>query len=571
MRFTHVALVVMVFVSLAACSRDPLPPKGHVLVYFDTDAPLPRAAGERAAADDPVPLFDRLVVEVFEPNAVEPCDGCRRELALDRRMLAESRASIQVPAAPGTAGYRVRARLFLAAHLVTGSEPPAAGCVDVVSLLAPAPDEGGIEQTIFLATEAVGTPTGTLAEPLPASAGRPNPSKVGSWAGAARVACPLPAAPGEACVRGGAFWMGRPGERSELVENAADRPRLVVLSPYFLDENESTVRDVRAFEQNEPGIVRWNGTTDGDSTFDFCTYLPTEGPRDSLPVSCVYWPTARHYCLSKGKELPTEAQFEHAAGALASRRFVWGEDPPECGDAVWGRGGNGYLAPLLAPCRSKVSGPACVGASCLAARARDALPLEDGGMLHDLAGNLSEWTLDRFNRQDESCWSAQGVQRDPLCTSRGVDGGFPMSLRGGSWLSTGSALAASSRQGEHLDIAQPFIGFRCARTAPPVTCGLVTPGLYTGPTHGDDDGTLFTVGIGCSGVISVLGQHEAGGVFLLVGTIDEHGRARLEGSDIDTAKVVQTFVGEVVDATHLRGTWTSADGKKGTWSVAPKR
>ncbi|MBL0193911.1 MAG: SUMF1/EgtB/PvdO family nonheme iron enzyme [Myxococcales bacterium] len=549
----------------AACAREPLPPTGHVLLFFDTDAPVPAPAGE--AAPEVQPLFDRLQVEIFEPGATSPCDGCRREFALDRRLFSDHRASIQVPATPGVDGYRVRARLYLAAHLVGGRAASPSSTVEVVGALPAAPAEGGGEATVQLATDDVGAPRGTLVSPAPLTAGRPEVSRVGTWLGAARRDCSSPAPTGEVCVPGGAFWMGRPGERAPILEHTADLARLVVVSPHFLDADEATVGDVRGFEKSEIGFIPWSQKTTGASRSDYCSFTATPGSREALPANCTLWTAARHFCLSRGKDLPTEAQFEHVASALVSRRFPWGDDPPACDDAVWGRGGDGYLAPIVAPCRARgqASGPECAGAACAASRRRDSLPLE-GGVLRDLAGNVSEWALDRFSRQDEACWSTPGPRRDPLCTLAG-QGSPRLAVRGGSWLASGKTLAASSRAAEGLDAYEPFIGFRCAR-GNAERCGKLKPGLYAGSTRGGDAGTLLTVGVGCSGVVSALGAHRNQGTFQLVGVIDGDA-VRLDGADL-SPKVTQTFVGRVVDAEHMEGTWTSGDGTSGTWSVGPR-
>ena len=146
-----------------------------------------------------------------------------------------------------------------------------------------------------------------------------------------------------------------------------------------------------------------------------------------------------------------------------------------------------------------------------------------------------------------------------------------MAVRGGSWLSDGRALSASARNAQDLDIPQPITGFRCARRASDTPCKALEPGLYSGTTRGGDNGTLRTVGVGCSGVVSVLGSHGSGGRFHLVGVLDEGGHVTMEGTDIAAPKTVQRFEGEVVDGQRLRGTWSSGDGKTGTWSVARKR
>ena len=43
----------------------------------------------------------------------------------------------------------------------------------------------------------------------------------------------------------------------------------------------------------------------------------------------ITWYEANRYCSSKGKSLPTEAQFEHALrGGLTDQTFPWGETTP---------------------------------------------------------------------------------------------------------------------------------------------------------------------------------------------------------------------------------------------------
>lgn len=552
---------------LAACAPEPLPPRGHVLLFFDTDAPVVAAVGEASADGAPPALFDRLLVEIFEPGKVEPCLGCRREIALDRRMLSEGRASIQVPTPASVPGYRVRARLFLGAHLAGASEPPPSGTIEVVAALPASPGEGGAERTIFFATEDVGLPRGTLAAPVPPSEGRPSSSRVGTWPGAAVVPCEGTAGPGEACVPGGAFWMGRPGERTAEEATRHDRPRLVVVSPTWFDVDEASVSASRE-TMLEEGAVPWSGSSRGELFTDFCTFTQAPGKNERLAINCLSWPNARNHCLAKKKELPTEAELEHAAGALASRRFVWGDDPPQCEDAVFGRGGVGYLATIVSPCRSGVFAPGCVGPSC--ARRRDVLTLGDVA-IRDLAGNVAEWTLDVFDSQDEPCWSAGGVRRDPSCNAKDTLG-KARTVKGGSWISQGNALAASGRQGRPIREFDPGIGVRCVRPGVPRPCGPAKPGRYTGYTAGDERGQLLSVGVGCNGVISAFGVHNANdrenpGVYYLAGNVDADGSLRMDGRDVINPGTVQRFVGKVVGGTRMEGSWASEDGKRGTWDT----
>jgi hypothetical protein len=118
------------------------------------------------------------------------------------------------------------------------------------------------------------------------------------------------------------------------------------------------------------------------------------------------------------------------------------------------------------------------------------------------------------------------------------------------------------------------MGLRCARPGIARACGPVTPGLYSGRLAGDDIGFILTMGVGCNGIISVVGAHQAVNnarvIFILSGAVAADGEVRVAGRDVDAASAALRFVGRVVDSTHLEGTWTSSDGKGGTWRVTPK-
>ena len=46
-----------------------------------------------------------------------------------------------------------------------------------------------------------------------------------------------------------------------------------------------------------------------------CTWTSTPGGREDHPLTCVDWHSARSFCQFRGGDLPTEAQWEYAAGA----------------------------------------------------------------------------------------------------------------------------------------------------------------------------------------------------------------------------------------------------------------
>jgi formylglycine-generating enzyme required for sulfatase activity len=277
------------------------------------------------------------------------------------------------------------------------------------------------------------------------------------------------------CIPGGAFWMGNP-LADDVPMLAANRQRLVVVSPFYLDAREATVASYRAAGVPPGGVVFWSGDSLGDEYEDWCTYPPAPDPaREPLPVSCVSWDSAHAYCKKHGGDLPTEAQAEYVGGGLQSSLYVWGLDQPRCSDAVWSRArsdvpnfGGFHCAQDLAP--GDIGGPQALAEDAVAGalaspRLRDWLVLPTGDVF-DLAGNLAEWALDRYNRQDEPCWSHAGIFVDPLCDTPGIDGDL-RATRGGSWGSDATGLLAARRHANPPLQGALANGIRCARPAVP--------------------------------------------------------------------------------------------------------
>ena len=216
------------------CS-DSLPPQRQLLLYVDTDAPLPPAPGVQLADGEPPPLFDTLLVEVQPTDAAEPCDECTRTFSLDRDTVARVEASFGVPLPDGETP-RIRLRLYDSGSTLTGAVPqPTVQVPTVQSVIDITVDadgmgqDGVIEAHVMLPVEQVGPPVGPEAAAL--SLGKPNSSQVGTWPYARRVDCAEPANPDEVCIAGGAFWMGNPRERGSGIGDAHNLRRLVCFRP----------------------------------------------------------------------------------------------------------------------------------------------------------------------------------------------------------------------------------------------------------------------------------------------------------------------------------------------------
>ncbi len=456
-------------VALAACQSQTLPPVGHVLLYIDTDAPVPAPPGVPTDPLAPEPLFDSVQVELYPAGATSPCDACTRVFPLDTSKAA---AGVSFSLVPQTAAEPVVAHvtLFRDASAQVHGIAPALSLQSWVSLPA-VPAFGETVRAVFLPTSNMGTPAGSLTAPVQPDPTPTLPARFGSWAQAARTPCMGAPRAGEVCVPGGAFWSGGDAVQGGGETQAA--PHIVVLSPFFLDEHEVTVAELRSGKTDFSQLGGWSGSLSGadpvNAPNDWCTYTVAPGPHETLPTNCITWSGARLYCQGVGADLPTETQLEYVMSGLQSASFPWGSGTPACADGVWGRG-SVWLPDSLAPCLPRagagVSAQDLIGYPQAVDRPmdyRDELALT-GGTLQDLFGNLSEWAQDWLQAPSESCWSAPGVLTDPVCTtpSKLV---LPVTrtIKGGNFTDSAVNLVASIRDGFDPTTFTPLVGFRCAR------------------------------------------------------------------------------------------------------------
>lgn len=467
-RIAPFALASVIAFAGGACSdsNDTLPPLGQILLYVDTDAPLPAAPGDTLGPNDSPGLFDRLRIEVFRPNEQDPCGDCTHEFDVDRVLVGQGRASVGIKPPPHVTGYVVRVRLFRA-DFVENGQPRKDATVDVTTALPSVDDEGIVPVTVLMRTEDLAKPIGTRAAPVPATIGPPQ-GRVGTWPGARRIGCADAPAPFEVCVPGGAFWMGNPKMRTMQIGLDTVVLRLVSLAPFYLDKTEVIVPTFRASRVAAPRdpIPSGDALVEQQPPGIRCTYTASPGNFDAFPVTCLSPEKAAQFCATRGGDLPTEAQLAYVAGALEGRLYPWGEDAPTCDDAVFSR----------VRAASGEFGCAGGGIAPPGSGARDVLALE-GGNVVDLAGNVAEYARDRWNLQNESCWGT-GILRDPLCEtpSKIAELVTARTAVAGSFVTPGGFLASAFRQPTHpwpphkgSPDVQWFAstGFRCSRPATP--------------------------------------------------------------------------------------------------------
>jgi formylglycine-generating enzyme required for sulfatase activity len=458
------------------CGAEPevLPAPGHLLVHVNTDAWIPTSAssppGERP------PLFDSLQIEVLRPDEGEPCSSCVQVLPVDAETL-DAGGTFSIRSEEVHAGLRLRVSMFLASHQHGIAIDPMVS-VQTTVLLPTIPEEGAADVYVMLWTDTVGAPAGTVEAPIPASIEDFGASLARSWPAGRVIDCVEPAAAGEVCVPGGAYWMGnrRAGEVAAGPQSTGRR--LVTMPPFFIDAREATAGDIRQPEVGNlnPFIAPWSGDDNGDSLDDWCSYSAALDPvRDRLPMNCIEWGGAQAYCETYGKTLPTEAQYEYVAGATEGRDFVWGSEVPSCDDAVLARatgiavsnsGAKAACAHLLAP--GELGGPVALpqGATSETVappRSRDVLALPTGDVF-DLAGNVAEWMADWFQPSSSPCWRQDGPNlfHAPFCDDPSSS---VRSFRGGRFEGWASTALAAAREANAPNNAVNQVGFRCVRPA----------------------------------------------------------------------------------------------------------
>ncbi len=207
----------------------------------------------------------------------------------------------------------------------------------------------------------------------------------------------------------------------------------VTLSAFAIQATEVTVADWVLFLNSDPALpvahhhplqpVSWDGTT--------FTALPGQADRPARHVS---WHDAATYCGLSGGRLPTEAEWELAAKGTDTdeRRWPWGNDAPTCELAVY------FTDRTL--CETE---PAVVGSRS---------PQGDSQWgLADLAGNVAEWTVDRYGRYgSEALTDPDGPSEGPLRV-----------LRGGGFRTTDNGIRTLSRLGARPEDRSEGVGFRC--------------------------------------------------------------------------------------------------------------
>lgn len=237
------------------------------------------------------------------------------------------------------------------------------------------------------------------------------------------------------------FVMGR-GRQGELDQ----KHKVVLTRPFCMDETEVTVRAYR--ECVEAGKCTVPQLNDRNSN-----YRP-ELERPDHPLNMVNWEQSVAYCEFRGKSLPTEAQFEWAAGHGDGRKYPWGNEEPTC------ESGHADFTPGGTPQTDPAGDHGCHGGNTSPVKAHpkggSAWP---AGVIHDLGGNLWEWTKDCFLPYPADEQIDPSPQQHPKLQGEC----YVRALRGGGWNRSKQAMDPAWRGGSKKTYRVPGLGFRCVR------------------------------------------------------------------------------------------------------------
>ena len=250
-------------------------------------------------------------------------------------------------------------------------------------------------------------------------------------------------------IPAGEFQMG-----SNEITEATPR-HTVYLDEFYIDPYEVTNAQFKAFIDANPEWRKDNIPSEYHNGNYLRHWDGNDYPngRAHHPVVYVSWYAAMAYAKWVGKRLPTEAEWEKAArGGVAHKRYVWGNarDP--------GRANYGYYGK-----RTRNVGSY----------------LPNGYGLHDMGGNVWELCLDEYNKN----FYRRSPKENPIAGVSDIEALMEdftsvqtvRVSRGGSWSTRNSPAQVASRGNDTPTNTNSWLGFRCAKSAPPQQDAEVAP------------------------------------------------------------------------------------------------
>ena len=181
--------------------------------------------------------------------------------------------------------------------------------------------------------------------------------------------------------------------------------------------------------------------------------------KDDHPVVQVAYPDAGAYAAWAGRRLPTEAEFEYAAGAGGTTPYAWGEEPTVDGQLMANTWQGRF--PYRNDGAQGAGSERWVGTSPVGT-----FPANAFGLV-DMIGNVWEWTTTKYSERGHA---SPGAPAKSCCpTSAEPDPSVIQALKGGSHLCAPEychRFRPAARSPQSQDSSTTHIGFRCVVSRP---------------------------------------------------------------------------------------------------------
>ncbi len=218
-------------------------------------------------------------------------------------------------------------------------------------------------------------------------------------------------------IPGGKFKMGSPeNEKGRKPDEGPQRE--VEIAPFWMEKHEVTWREFELFMYpNEEKKARESRQLPAmlNALTDAVTH-PTQPyvemsfgmGKDGFPAISMTQHAANKYCqwlsakTGQFYRLPTEAEWEYAARAGTTTAYFWGDDPAQLGEYCWWGKNSDFKYQKVGKKKPNAWG------------------------LHDILGNVIEWTLDQYDAD----FYKKSSEANPWNKATKP---YPHAARGGSW------------------------------------------------------------------------------------------------------------------------------------------
>jgi formylglycine-generating enzyme required for sulfatase activity len=257
----------------------------------------------------------------------------------------------------------------------------------------------------------------------------------------------------------GEFWIGSPPKEPGRRTDEGPQ-RQIVIEPFWMGKCEVTWDEYELFMLSDRPEDEAEGAA---TTLADAVTRPTKPfvdmsfgmGRKGFPAICMTQHAANKYCQWLSAKtghfyrLPTEAEWEHACRAGTTTAYSFGNDVSRLGDYAWhatNSDGKYHRVGLKKP---------------------------NPWGLHDMHGNVMEWTLDQYDPKQYRKLKTGVI--DPWVPSSKP---YPHAVRGGSWNDDPKLLRSAARRGSHpawkkrdpqlpksiwYHTDAPWLGFRIVR------------------------------------------------------------------------------------------------------------